>query len=127
MRYSTSNAIPHNPKSKKHPYETLANQSKEDLADNPQPEKKPDISEEFTTDKRQNNPPEPKFDEQPQNNPQINEPKHEDLPPHSNPQPNEPPHKEAPPRGEPRNNGGNSLPNGDEKEPSQAAEPTEKV
>ena len=25
MRYSISNAIPHNPKSKKHPYETLAN------------------------------------------------------------------------------------------------------
>lgn len=24
MRYSISNAIPHNPKSKKHPYETLA-------------------------------------------------------------------------------------------------------
>ena len=23
MRYSTYNAIPHNPKSKKHPYETL--------------------------------------------------------------------------------------------------------
>lgn len=27
MRYSISNAIPHNPKSKKHPYETLANGS----------------------------------------------------------------------------------------------------
>lgn len=27
MRYSISNAIPHNPKSKKHPYETLANAS----------------------------------------------------------------------------------------------------
>ena len=26
MRYSTYNAIPHNPKSKKHPYETLENQ-----------------------------------------------------------------------------------------------------
>ena len=25
MRYSTYNAIPHNPKSKKHPYETLEN------------------------------------------------------------------------------------------------------
>ena len=25
MRYSISNAIPHNPKSKKHPYETLVN------------------------------------------------------------------------------------------------------
>lgn len=27
MRYSTHNAIPHNPKPKKHPYETLENQS----------------------------------------------------------------------------------------------------
>lgn len=27
MRYSTYNAIPHNPKSKKHPYETLEKSS----------------------------------------------------------------------------------------------------
>lgn len=102
------------------------NQGKEDLTDNPQPEKKSDISE-LTTDKWQNNPPKPNFDEQSQNNPQINGLKHEDLPPHSNPQPNEPPHKEIPPRSEPQKNGGNSLPSGDEKEPSQADEPTEKV
>ena len=34
MRYSISNAIPHNPKSKKHPYETLANNEVFRLFDN---------------------------------------------------------------------------------------------
>lgn len=82
------------------------NQGKEDLTDNPQTEKKPDISEP-TADKPQHNPFEPKLDAPPQGKPHPSVPNREDIPLQSNPHPTEPKHEEAPMHNEPPNNDGN--------------------